>query len=466
MALTTEIIKNDLEKIQDFSYQKTLELKRHLFYEGAASQIIMEHITKEYSSKETIAELENRLLPLNLKRKIINKASAVYDQSPVRLVSNKDKKDQEMLDLYSYSYKVNRVMRQSNRGFTQFKKGLVMPYVDEQGYPRLRYLPPHTYFPFRKSDISPQDLGKLYICINDAPAFQDKIFSVWTEQEHLIVDGRAQVIPQEDNAQGINPFGKLPFVWMNESNLSVHPIQNDDLWKFSIAVPILFSDLSYGIKYMAYSLIWTTGIEEQDMPTGPGNIIHTGSVKAGQEAATINQIKPQVEIDSSLNFISQALTVLLETWNLRPGNIAGKLTGDNAISGISKAIDESDNMEAILIQQDYFRDYEQELWNLTAHTLSPYWIKKNKLNSKFTTSFSDDFDVNIVFKEPKVVQSEKEKIEISKMRLDAGLTTLRRELSRLNPDMDDDDITKLIQEIREERMERPLESVVRLNQEM
>ena len=63
--------------------------------------------------------------------------------------------------------------------------------------------------------------------------------------------------------------------------------------------------------------------------------------------------------------------------------------------------------------------------------------------------FSNEFEVDVKFQEPKVSINEKEQIELSKSKIDAGLSTVRRELQVLNPNVKD--IDALIKEIEEEK---------------
>ena len=72
------------------------------------------------------------------------------------------------------------------------------------------------------------------------------------------------------------------------------------------------------------------------------------------------------------------------------------------------------------------------------------------LSADMNRQFSKPFKVSIVFKEPKVMLSEKDRVDIAVVKIKNKLTTTKREIQNLNPDFTDDQIDELILEIEEE----------------
>jgi len=58
----------------------------------------------------------------------------------------------------------------------------------------------------------------------------------------------------------------------------------------------------------------------------------------------------------------------------------------------------------------------------------------------------------IIFQDPKVLITDKEKVEIAKLRLESGFSTLERELAYLYPNMTKEEIETLEDEIIMERL--------------
>jgi hypothetical protein len=141
----------------------------------------------------------------------------------------------------------------------------------------------------------------------------------------------------------------------------------------------------------------------------------------------------------------------MSTKNLSAGSIKVNLDSQDPASGISKMLDNAESIEDKKDQQTYFYHAEQEFWTLLSKNLIPYWTKQNSLKADLVGSFSQDFAVSVLFQEPKVMVTDREKVELSKMRLEAGLSTLENELKYLNPQMDQEEIDNLMADLEKEK---------------
>ena len=186
---------------------------------------------------------------------------------------------------------------------------------------------------------------------------------------------------------------------------------------------------------------------------GPNSIAYLPRNPDGT-SPEVGQLKPQLDIEGTLRVIEATISYLLSTKNLKTSTISGQLGVDNAASGISKAIDNAEVAEDKKEQQAYFLQFEEQIWTKLANYLIPYWRSTNQLNAKMNSEFTPGFTVNIQLREPKVMLTEKEQIEISKLKIDNGFSTTRRELYALYPDKDDSEIDMLINEIVQENEQK------------
>lgn len=122
-------------------------------------------------------------------------------------------------------------------------------------------------------------------------------------------------------------------------------------------------------------------------------------------------------------------------------------------SGVAKMLDESESIEDKKGQQAYFRLEEKDFWWKLTKYMMPFWRANRMLNPEVDFEFSPDFEILIQFRDPKVMMTEEQQLEVSKKRIDYGFSTLRRELDKLYPEMKDTEIDALVIEIKSERTE-------------
>ncbi len=463
VKLTPELIKEKLEYIRDprVSACRQDNMDRYYMYHGSIREIVEKTIRKEFK-KETVQELIARLIPLNVPAKIINKLAMVYSEYPIRMPEDKNELDQELINIFEEGMDLNTRQKEHNRNFKLFKKNLQEIFVDNKGRPGVRNLPAHTYEAFSHDELTPEvpDLIIKFLKMNPRDRKNEK-FAVWTDDEHWMVDGEGRVLQDEMNAMnnptGINPIGKMPFVYTNESSLSINPIPDDDLLRMGVVIPLLLSDLAFATKYLSWSIIYTIGVAG-NLSFSPNSVVSLDYGPSG-EKPIIDTIKPNVSIQDTLRFVEFLVATLLTTKNLSTSTISGQLTTSSLSSGVALALDSAESMEDQKDQQGYFYKAERQLWDLIANYMIPYWRLNNLLAPKYNREFSNAFELTIIFREPRTILSEKDQIEISKMRIDNGFSTLTRELQVMYPDYDFDEIVDLILEIKKEKMES-MQSVV------
>lgn len=447
MRLSEEDLTAIAKTIKSEKKMRKVEFEKFLMYNGAVKSVVEKAIKSEFKRKETITELMNRLVPLNIMKKIVDKLAGVYKEAPTRSVANEDTEEQKVLDMLEDSLEINVMMKEANRDFKRSKKALIEIYRDDEENPALRVVPPHLYRAFairKKKKSKPNVIAK----IDEA----NECLYIWSDESYFITDLDGEIkkdrMVELNNEQAENDYGVLPFVYINESSNSIDPIQDDDLYGISMIIPLLLTDLLFGLKYQCWSMIWTVGFKG-DLDFNPNSITHLDFGEEG-EVPSINQIKPDIDSDKLLTVILSIMSFLLTTKNLKVENLDSNLTVQNAASGLSKMLDNAESVEDKKDQQAYFLIAERELF-AKVKIMYNFWYKNNLLNKEFKRELPEDFKVVTTLKEPTPLISESEKIATSKSKIDAKLSTIKRELKRVNPDMKDKEIEALYQEILDEQ---------------
>lgn len=454
--LTPEYIKEKLELIRSPYLSKIRQenLDRYNMYHGSIKDVVERTIKNEFKP-ETVKELIQRLVPINVMQKIINKLANVYLEYPSRYPSDRNEMDQELLNLYETGMDLNTRQKESNRHFKLYKKSLQEIFVNSYGIPSIRNLPAHTYEVFSDNPLEPECPEVVVKFLRLGQHREDERYAFWTDEEHLVVNGKGEVVIDEmlkiNNIEGVNPIGKMPFIYVNESSYSIFPVPEDDLFRMSVVIPLLLSDLCFATKYLSWSVIYTIGVSG-DLSFSPNSVVSLDLGPSG-ERPEIGTIKPNVSIQETLRFVEFLIAILLTTKNLSTSSIQGQLTAQTAASGVSKALDTAESIEDKKDQQGYFYKAERQLWMLISNYMIPYWRKNKSLAPQFNREFSSVFDLSIVFKEPKPLQSEDMQIEISKKKIDYGFSTYAREISNLYPDFDESEVQLLMDEIQQEKNE-------------
>lgn len=429
------------------------DFDRFLVFNGKLKEIIKQAIAREFALPETIRGLSDRIIPINITQKIINKLAMVYMQPPVREPSNGNPGDQELLDQHSRSMKMNRKGKLANRYFKLHKHTAWEPYLDRQGIPRLRTIPSHTYTPISDDKREPEKPTIFLKHLKIDTDAKNSRFAYWTDERFLILNGNGAVMGDEMNAlnnpKGVNPFGVIPFTYISEEeDGKTIPIPDDDLITVQIAICILLSDLSFASKYQLWSIFVCKGGKVSRKAFNPNSIINL------PPGADFDAVKPDIDSDKALAMIETLLGMLLTTKNLSVGDISGMVRAEGA-SGIAKMLDRAETTEDRQDQQAIFIDAEKEYWDEKyAPKILPWWVKSNQINPKFAGAFSPDFELSIKFKDPKPFIGDKDKVELEETKLKAGLTTTDRALKNVHPDMDAEEIKKLKAEIEAEKKQR------------
>lgn len=430
------------------------DYERYQIYNGQLKDIIKSAIKKEFILQETVNEMINRIIPINIAQKVTNKLAGVYRIPPKRAPVDENDGDQEAIDALSQPMEIDLNGKQANRYFKLCKIVAWEPYVNKLGFPKIRTLPAHTFTPISDDPIEPEQ--PTYFVKHIDMADQDKknhVHIVWSDTEHYTMDGHGMIIVDEENPEAINPYGKIPFVLIKDTLDRLIPLQDDDLISMQIAICLLLTDLAFATKYQAWSIIYLIGASTEKMSFNPNSIISLPIPSSGIKPE-IGTIKPDLDSDAMLRQVETLVGMLLTTKSLSVNAVLPGLQASNASSGVAKLLDQAESTEDKNDQKMFFIKAEKQLWDLIAKNCLPVWIKAGLVDPKYAYTFSPEFELSIVFPDMKPIMTEKEVIELQKMKVEAGFTTQEQALKATNPDLNDDQISELQAKINKESADK------------
>lgn len=451
MAINQDIIDFAVEGFKKAA--PTLSHNQILFdiYEGNLLPYIEEDFKNSFSP-ESYAAIRPRITPINILKRVVDKLSTIYSRPPKRYIKNGAPQDAELLSWYETNMQMNAVMNIANELFNLHKTTTLEPFVDQM-LPRLRAVPSDRSVMLSDDKIDPtrptvwvkymgrmkwkgQEVGILYIYTDD------DFIPVTTGGE--VLEG---VLIETENLDASNAAGKIPAVYINRSYHSILPPVDTDVLRMTKIIPVLFSDLSFSIMMQSFSIMYGIDVDTQNLRMSPNAFWTFKSDPASKNKPEIGMLKPSVDITE----VNQHILSLFSTWlhskGIRPGTI-GQMSGVGDVSGISKMIDEMDTSEDRQKQVQHFSKAESDFWVLITKHLHPYWQSQKLIDTNL--SFSPQAEVVVEFQEQMPLVRRSEVLKDLILELDKKLTTKKRAIKALNPEMKDDEIDMLLAEIEED----------------
>lgn len=451
--------------------QTVFEAKLLDIYEGSLQKYVEESIDAEFSA-QAAQRAKQRIAPINILPKIIKKISAVYTFGAMRM-SNGNNFDTEMMSYYENNLAFNSVMDTANKYLNLFRYCAIEPYVNK-GKPDIRVLPPTQFTVWSDNRINPleptvfikyvgkaEDLNLPRTDTDGVSQMQPEnivneidIFHMYSDNEFVVVDanGAVRLDLMRENPEGVNYYGRIPFVYLSQSDNFLIPLPNTDMFQLTILAPKLLTDLNYATKFQSHAIVYSIDIDSEALDGNPDQFWSLKSEEGENKNPTVGTIKPEVDIDKVLLLIKDTLAMWFDSLGMKSSGISN-ISAVSAQSGIAKAIDNADIEEVRSCQKPIMKAAELELWDLLK-VQHDVWSRFNLLDE--LRPFSNSFDPSIMYNDPEPTIDYKVKIEGAALKFEKGLTSFRRAVSEANSDLNNEELEELIAEMNAEKEERML----------
>ena len=435
------------------AHKNSLKYKEDLFniHEGQLYDYVDQKLrTFLDPASKTYQFAKTRIAPINLLKKIISKESQIYNEGPTREIYDSEApSDSELLDWYVEKFDMNTKFDVLNENYNLTKVGFIMPVLID-GQPSLKVIPSHQFLPFNWDKRDPTKLsaimtyqGSIEVMGNKVElfyAYSNDEFIAFTSQKAIYRERMAEL----NNPEGVNIYGKIPGVYVKKSRNLLFPLDDTDLKEMVVMIPTLVSDLNLASMFSVFSIFYGIDIDDENLSYGPNVFWKFKSDPTSDKKPEIGTIKPEADIEKTLQLVASQLSMWLNSRGLRPGTI-GTVNADNYVSGISKIVDEADATESRNKQAGLFERIESlEFWNLMINYIHPVWVKQGLDTNKL---FSQNAKVRVKFPPMDLLRPRAEQIADAKAEVEAGFESRRRAIKKLNPEMSDDEVIELIREI-------------------
>lgn len=460
--------------------------RRHRIYLDGGKQYLIEQLIREFSPD---AVKEMRLSPVNFLKKIVNKKSTIYKEAPFRKTESAS--DQALLDYYVEALDVNGVMQKGNRYYNLFANCAIYTRPCENKI-EVKVVPPYLYSLianaldltkiegyifsdfYEEGQINPEtDLpsatgaegfsrSRGLKVLNDQIASgeaqanpENRSYILWTDEQHMTLNSKGIPIkldPASGEEQFLNPVGQMTIVNLaQERDNTPWALQGADMVDVCIAIQLGLSDLLSIAKHQGFSLLSIVSEEEpQNLKIGLNRAIWLKATE-GQPTPSIAYVQASSPLDQYKAIILDLVALLLSTNDMSVNAIGGANQTKTVTSGFQALIEMSDTLDVIEQQKPIMKKAEKELWD-HIKAWHNYLYENDLLDEEVRKLgvFSDDFEIQINYRDMKPIESEQERVNTVKELMSLHLLTRKDAVKKLNPDLSDEQIEEKLQELDQE----------------
>ena len=413
-------------------------------YEGNLLPYV-DRILSQSLSANYYNSIRDRVLPINILQRFVDKVSVTYSKSPKR--TSMDDRNQEFVDFYEDALDIDQSGYIADAYSNMFKMYAWEPYIDKNGKPAIRELAGNSFLVMSDSAVNPEE-ETIFIKFMGQRTTEEEslLLFVYTDQEFdaFYLNGNEASEYLIDN-EGINPIGVIPFVYGKRQKNRLLPVLDSDMLKICKAIPVMLTDAAGAQFYQCFSQIFGIDISFENAKIGPNVIWSLKSDRESDKTPQVGTIKPEADTQKVIDFVITIFTLWLETKGIRVGSM-GQINGMSQASGIAKMIDELDVYEIIKKSQEWFEKDEEELWNIKLPKIHNYWIKSGMVNPSSVPGLMPDYDldISVEFEEPKPMKSRIEQINEIKAEIELGTMTLEQAIKTLHPEHEQETVDEVL----------------------
>ncbi|MGV8130656.1 MAG: hypothetical protein ACP5N7_00975 [Candidatus Pacearchaeota archaeon] len=393
---------------------------------------------KNQLNEKAAEEAIQRSCPINILRKIVDKLSKIYSKGVLRIANNPN--NQELVD--KYSLVVDDFFTEANHQFNAYKRCGIEIYHDvdseEIGF---RTIPSYLYLVHSSDLVNPLKMTEFI------KVFADK-YLIYTDESLVAYDMNGSEVPTKSG--GINEYGIIPFAYISRSKYKIMPISDSDMKQMSILFPTLLSDLNFSIKYLTNPIVYGVDVDCGNLVRNP-NVFWSFKTLEDGKTPSIGSITPDADINGILSNVKEQMSFWLETKNIKADAI-GIGTTDSSSSGLALLIRNIDTTEDRNQQITYFKKLEQDFWERLAK-IHNYLADIGAIKDR--RKFTEDFTVTVKFPMQKPIEDRQQMVERLKLEVDSGFNSRENAIKELNPDMPQEQIDDLLEDIDEDLVYTP-----------
>ena len=405
-----------METIQE-GYDNQMEERERLldYYEGTN----LEHDLKQYFNSDSLSQIPP--MYINLVRNIISRRALVYQQSPVR-----------------YNDKYNEVLGDFDSFMKQFEQltyllgteGLYTYWDDDQQ--KLKYRPIHFFVPFFKPNEDEPFAVMWQVESQLQARSEDAQYMFWSkgtddmEGKHFMISSKGKITSLVEGDK--NPYGDIiPFTIAHRHAYTRDFFREgaNDLVDGMRSINIMLTELALHGRFQLGQPVFTGLDTEQRITMGQDKALVL------PEGANFSYATPNANVQAMIDSTKYMVDSIAQANNVRIN-----WASNQQESGLSKKMNEIDLMDSLRSDvEQIYRPFEKEQFRIAQR------ICEVSGNIQLGDQFSVDFA------EREVPMSSQEEIGYYTWAFANNLETRKSYLRKKNPDLQEDEIDTIVEQI-------------------
>ena len=415
--LTEQMLHKLLMETIEEGYDNQMEERERLldYYEG----VNLEHDLKQYFDSESLSAIPP--MYINLVRNIISRRALVYQQQPVRF---NDKYNDVIGDFDSF-------MKQFEQLTYLLGTEALYTHWDES-QKKLKYRPIHFFVPFFKPNED-EPFAIMYQAESQLQArSEDAQYMFWSkdtedmEGKHFMISSRGKITSIVDGDR--NPYGDVIPFNIGHRHLYTRDFFREgasDLVDGMRSINIMLTELALHGRFQLGQPVFTGLDTEQRITMGQDKALVL------PEGANFSYATPNANVQAMIDSTKYMVDSIAQANNVRIN-----WTNKGQESGLSKKMSEIDLQDALRsdIEQIY-RPFEKQQFR----------IAQRICEVSGGIQLGDQFSID--FTEREVPMSSDEEIKYYDWAFKNNLETRKSYLRKKNPDLQDDEIEGIVEQI-------------------
>lgn len=480
--------------------------RRYQCYKDKTHHYVYDMLLRQFD-QGTVDQMRYSLSNISIVKKVIDKLARVYSSGVERSIKD-DQASTEKLNKICKALDLDSNLKKTNR-YVKLEKNVSLfvkpcPVVDgskeqwgikiepllphlydavEDYYDRTKpmaiilsdYEPPYTKLaeadfnrgpvPLVTPNLEAQVANGTDEKIADAAADQksydvEKTYVLWSKNYHFTFKANGEIVADLGNPRNENPlkvFNHINFAVDQDGSYWAEG--GEDLVDGAILINSLVTHTMHVGITQGYGQFYMTGEGlPKTIKVGPTNAIIAEYKKDEQAEPKMGFLSANPQLDSLRSLIEMYIALYLTTNNLSTSGVATQLgNGGDAASGIALIIDKSESLEDVQDQRQLFLDKEPSIFEAINMVLKTY--QGNLVDNLKDLILPDGFKDKLLikFNDQQPIISEKEKLEVMKLRKDLGIDSLISLLMKDDTSLSEKDaeakLMKLVEQNIKERVE-------------
>lgn len=444
--------------------RKLVSFEEFEVYKDRIKAFVLRYLECIYS-KKFIAELPI-FHSINIQKRIATNEASIYDTPPKRTFHGVTEDQAKIIaDVYK-DMKIDTALMKANI-FFKIQEQAHLYIVPSMGRLKAKVMLPH------QMDVVPSaedtEVGECYLVngfdrrsanirvtksgdsVDETIADEDdyqagmKTILVWSPLFNFLMDEQGNIMSRETE----NPIGGVvPFV-------DIHGMKDGEYWvrsgqsltDFTIQLNAGLTDLNHIVRMQGFSQAWYKG-PANSMPdniqVGPNFIIKLPIDPNAQVDTDFGFANPGSDITGATAHMEKIISMFLTSRGVDPTLVNSTNEKAKYASGFDRLLAMIDEFCASKTDFDVFEDAEQRIFNIVRAYLNTY-AGTNILKYKMA-KIPEGAYVQVEFKKPEAIMSEKEKLETIQQRKDLGIIS-RVEAVMQDRNINQEDAEKVLKEI-------------------